>query len=271
MSNRNHSNNITDLNTDQSAGYTLLVKIGLNSFSYAVTGQGRLLALKENLSLVELSQTSDSNNMLLSDYEKRIVSIPYRGFTFVPVSLFKPEKVADFARFLDVKPNEKVISQPLDADNQVIFKADEFLVDLVIDKFGSNSIVFAPKGWIKLTAANNPSNHQLYVNIDGDKAEFLNFSDGKLRFYNSFEFKAADELAYFAMLVTNELQLSPQDVILVLSGGITPEDENGGSLARFFGKVELNNMNPLVLPAQTTSHDILTLTALSLCGSSEVI
>lgn len=269
MINRNHSNNNTDLNTDQSAGYTLLVKIGLNSFSYAVAGQGRLLALKENLSLGELGQTSDSNNMLFSDYQKRIVSIPYTGFTLVPASLFKAEKAADIARFLDVKPDEKVFSQPLDSDNQVIFKTDGALVDLLAEKFGTGSIVFAPKGWIKLTAGNNPSDHQLFLNVEGDQAGLLNFKDGRLRFYNSFEFKTADELAYFAMLVANELQLSPREVTLVLSGDVAAGDENGSSLARFFGKVELNRMSALILPAHTASYDILTLTALSLCGSSE--
>ena len=270
MSNRNHSYN-TDLNTDQSADYTLLVQIGLNSFSYAVAGQGRLLVLKEDVSLVELSQTSESNNILSSDYKKRIVSLPHTGFTFVPVSLFNPEKVADFARFLDVKPDEKVFSQPLDADNQVIYKTDESLVNMVAEKFGVNSVVFAPKGWIKLTATNSPSNNDLYINIDGDQAEFLNFRDGKLRFYNSFEFKAADELAYFAMFVAGELQLHPSDITAILSGDIALDNENATSLTRFFGKIELNSMSSLEVPDQTASHDILTLTALSLCGSSEAI
>lgn len=271
MSNRNHSNTNTDLNNEQSAGYTLLVKVGPNSFSYAVAGHGRLLALKENLSLLELSQTSSGNNMLLSDYKKRIVSIPFKGFTLIPMSLFNPGKTTDFARFLDVKDDEKVFSQPLDSDNQVIFKADESLADLITNKFGSGSIVFAPKGWVRLTSANNPSNNQMFVNVEGDTAEFLNFRDGKLRFYNHFEFKAADELAYFATIVAGELQLVPQEVALALSGAITLEDENGSRLAKFFGSVELNNMSALALPEQTTSHDILTLTALSLCGSLEVL
>ena len=84
--------------------------------------------------------------MLSADYSKHIVGIPYTGFTVVPASLFNPEKVADFARFLDVKRDEKVFSQQLDADNQVIFKADNSLVNLVAEKFGVNNIVFAPKG-----------------------------------------------------------------------------------------------------------------------------
>lgn len=259
------------MNTNQHAGYTLLIKIGSHSFSYAVAGLGRLVALKENLDHGELSQPSDGNQMLSADYSEFIVAIPNTGFTIIPASLFNPEKVADFARFLDVKRNEKVFSQPLDADNQVIFKADNTLVNLIAEKFGINSIVFAPKGWMKLTAANNPADNQIYLNVEGNKAEFLNFKEGKLRFYNNFEFMAPDELAYFATLVANELQLPADDVTLVLSGGISLNDENGIRLDRFFGKLELNTQSALALSGQTASHDILTLTALSLCGSSEAI
>jgi len=259
------------LNTNQHAGYTLLIRIGLNSFSYAVAGQGRMLVLKENLDLAELSQPSESNQMLSAEYVQHIIGIPYTGFTLVPASLFSPDKVADFARFLDVKRNEKVFSQQLDSDNHVIFKANTTLVDVIAEKFGINSIVFAPKGWIKLTAANSPVDNHIYLNVEGEKAEFLNFKEGKLRFYNSFEFMVPDELAYFATLIANELQLQPGDVTLVLSGNITPEDENGARLDRFFGKLTLNSLSSLALPEQTALHEILTLTALSLCGSSEAI
>jgi hypothetical protein len=230
-----------------------------------------MLVLKENLDLAELSQPSDGNKMLSAEYSEHIVGIPYAGFTIVPASLFNSEKVADFARFLDVKRDEKVFSQPLDADNQIIFKANNALVNLVAEKFGINSIVFAPKGWIKLTAVNNPADDRIYLNVEGNKAEFLNFNEGKLRFYNSFEFMAPDELAYFATLVASELQLLPGDITLVLSGGITPDDINGIGLDRFFRKLELNTMSALALSEQTGSNDILTLTALSLCGSSEAI
>jgi hypothetical protein len=228
-----------------------------------------MLVLKENLDLNELRYPTD--NMLTTDYSQCIVAVPYTGFTIVPASLFNPDKIAEFARFLDVKRDEKVFSQPLDTDNQVIFKADNGIVNLVAEKFGIKGIVFAPKGWVKLTAANNPADNQIYLNVEGNKAEFLNFKEGKLRFYNSFEFMAPDELAYFATLVASELLLLPGDVTLVLSGGITPDDENGIRLDRFFQKLELNTQSALALSGQTTSHDILTLTALSLCGSSEAL
>ena len=271
MSDHNYSSNNPGLNASPSTDYTLLVKIGVDAFSYAIADQDKVILLKEGVTLVELAEPSVENGVLATGYKKCIVGLPDTGFTFIPLSLFNPEKAADFARFLDVKPDEKVFSQPLDTENQVIFKVKSSIADIVDSKFNLDNVVFAPAGWIKLTAANYPDNQRLYVNVDGDHAEILNFRNGKLRFYNSFEFKNADELAYFIVVVTGELGLQPQDITILLSGGITPEDINGTRLAQFFGKVELNYMSTLTLPDRAPAHQLLTLTALSLCGSSEVV
>jgi hypothetical protein len=261
MSNhRNHFYfNNADLNPAQTADYTLLLKIYTNSFSYAVTDQSKLLFLKQDVDLAELQEPSDENSLLRSNYRDHIIGLPQNGFTFIPVSLFKPDKVAELARFLDVRPNEKVFSQPLDAQNQVIYKVDERIVNLVAEKFDLNKAVFSAKGWIKSVSAGNPENHQLFVNIDNNLVELLNFRDGSLRFYNSFEFMTPDELVYFTMFITEELKLKPLNTTLILSGDINPNDENFKRLAQFFNIHEFDG------------HSVLTLTALSLCGSSEAL
>jgi hypothetical protein len=271
MSNRNHHYRNPDFNAEQTDRYTLLVQAGIASLSYAIVDENRLLVLEENIGIDKLNQPSDEHGILSGNYKQRIIGLPQNGFTFVPASLFKPELAADFARFLDIKENEKALSQPLDKENQVIYKASETIVNTIAEKFDVKNTVLSAKGWIKLTAANNPTNHDLYVNIDNDQVELLNFRDGKLRFYNSFEFKTADELVYFAMFITEELQLHPRNITLVLSGEISPDDENYNRLAKFFGKVELNNLTTVDLPAEIASHTVLTLTALLLCGSSEAL
>ncbi|HEY4197801.1 MAG TPA: DUF3822 family protein [Mucilaginibacter sp.] len=271
MSNRNHHYRDPDFNAAQSGGYTLLVQIGVSSFSYAVVDQHKLLVLEENISTDELNNPSGEHSILSADYKQRIIGLSQNGFTFVPVSLFKPELAADFARFLDVKEDEKVFSQPLDKNNQVIYKLGDLVANAIAEKFDLKNTVFGAKGWIKLTATKNPGNHDLYVNIGNDQVELLNFRDGKLRFYNSFEFKTADELAYFAMFITEELQLHPQNITVVLSGDIAADDENAAHLAKFFGKVKLNDLKTIGLPEEIASHTVLTLTALSLCGSSEAL
>jgi len=270
MSIHNHHYRDIKFNQQQSTDCTLLVLVGTDSFSYAVTGQSRLLLLEENVNLNELTKTAGQHQLLFSTYKQRVVGLPHRGFSFVPVSLFRPDKVADFARFLDVKDNEKVISQLLDAENQVIYKVDERII-AAAEVFGIQNSVFAAKGWIMAIAASNPQKETLYLDIDQDKLEILNFRDGKLRFYNSFEFKTEDELVYFASFVAGELDLQTQNTTLILSGDAKQGDKNTRRLAEFFYKVEWNNLKPVDLPAEIPSQNVLSLTALSLCGSSEAL
>jgi hypothetical protein len=270
MSNHKTYYRDNDFRQEHSANYTLLVQIGPLTFSYAVIGHNRLLALELEHDLDELTEVTGENNLLFATYKQCIIGLPQAGFTFVPVSLFRPDRVADFARFLDVKANEKVFSQPLDIENQVIYKVDENIATAIADKFDIKNTVFAAKGWILAMAANNPPNENLYVNIDNDKVELLNFKNDKLHFYNSFEFKNEDELVYFTSFVAEELQLQASNITLVLSGDVEAGDKNSNRLAEFFNKVELNGLKAVQLPEQISYHEVLTLTALSLCGSSAV-
>jgi hypothetical protein len=269
MSNHNQYYRDNNFSPTQSADYTLLMQVGPALFSYAVIGQNKLLALGENININELNEPAGGNEFLLSDYKLCVIGLPQNGFTFIPVSLFRPDRVADFARFLDVKAIEKVFSQPLDAENHVIYKVDESVATIIANKFDAIKTVFGAKGWMMAVAASNPPDQAIYLNINNDTVELLYFKEGKLRFYNDFEFKNEDELVYFTSFVTEELQLQPQSTTLVLSGDVEADDKNKGRLAEFFHKVELNDLKTIELPEQISSHTVLSLTALLLCGSSE--
>jgi hypothetical protein len=267
MSNRNYHYRDPEFKPEQTAGYALLVQVEPGSFSYAITGNKKLLALETGVGLDELENPSDNRKFLLHGYNQHIIALPQLGFTFVPTSLFAPDKVADIARFLDVQHDEKVYSQPLDADNQVIFKTNQH--STAIPKKVNSAFVFPAKGWILAVAHTNPNAQSLYLNIANEHVEILNFREGKLRFYNTFEFRNSDELVYFTSLVAQELGLQNKDITLVVSGEVTPDDNSMKRLAEFFGEVELNSQTLVSLPEEIPSYSVLYLTALSLCGSSE--
>jgi len=248
--------------------YTLLLQGNHLGFSFAVISKNRLLVLSNPLAWDVLREPAAENNLLLQNYGQRIIGLPHRAFTFVPVSLFDPAKVADFARFLDVNSEDKVFSQSLDAENHVVFKVCANMLGAIEGTFSVKDVVFAPKGWILAIAGGEPTNQNLYLNISGDTVEILNFREGKLRFYNSFVFTNEDELAYFVTIAANELQLPFNTVNLVMSGDAGLDDQNCIRLKYFFGSIELNTLKMVTLPKQSVPHSILSLTALSLCGSS---
>jgi len=267
-----HSNNYTDnsFNLYQAYSYTLLLQVEVNSFSYAVIQQNRLLVSAQNCDLDELAHPKQLSELLTATYRKVIIGMPATALTLVPQGLFDEEHVAEFARFLDVKEDEKVFAQTLDDQNMIIYKTSTKLVE-AIQKFNLQNTVYTARGWIKAIEKSSPSDNSLYLEIGKNTVQFLYFAQGKLRFYNTFEIRNQDELAYFTTFVAEELKLKPQQTTLVLSGDISPGDSNMLRLANFYPKIEINGLKILEVPGQIPSHKIMALAALSLCGSSEVL
>ncbi len=247
-------------NLNQAYDYTLLMQIDASSFSYAVTYKKVLLAWGTNCSLKELA------GELSAAYKKVVIGLPAKGFSLIPAAVFDKEHVTGYARLLDVKPDEKVLAQQLDDQNFIIYKVDAKIIPAV-EKFGLANTVYLYKGWIRAIGQNDPEENSIYINLNNNKADFLYFKNGHIRFYNSFEYVTTDDLAYFAALVAEELELVPGDTTLVLSGN-TPDDAPN-RLAEFFKEAVFNSTGALYLPDGIPTHQIMALAALNLCGSLE--
>ena len=250
------------------SNYTLLLQIYPATFSYAIVFEDKLQAWAKDCELLVLDDPGSEHELLNYEYKKVVAGLQSTGFTLVPNALYNENRIADFARFLDVKPNEKIFAQPLDADNHIIYKVDERVVETAAI-YGLRKTVFINKGWINAIAGNNPSNETFYLNVDKEQVDILNFNNGKIRFYNSFSFANPDELVYYAALVAQQLQLQPKDINLVVSGDIEETDENASRLSEFFASVERNYLNVLHFPLEVTANQLPALAALSLCVSSE--
>jgi len=249
--------------------YTLLLQIYPASFSYAIVYRDRLMAWAEDCDLSLMDDPGQDHELLNYDYKNVITGLEPAAFTLVPNALFDDGKIADFARYLDVKINEKVLAQPLDEENYILYKADASVAETA-EIYGLQKAVFINKGWINLIAKSEPTNNDLYLNIDKKWVTLLYFSDSKLRFYNSFNFNNPDELTYYTAYVAKELQLQPRDLNVIVSGDFNVDDNNGSRLAEFFNGVEENHLKAVEIPHGIFSHQLLALTALSLCVSSEV-
>jgi len=268
MSENRHHYTSDDLSLTQAHSYTLLLQVDANSFNYAVLTGKQLLAWGENYSLDELRDPQLLRDILTANYQQVIAGLASTGFTLLPQSLFDSNRIADVARLLDVSNTEKVNAEALDSQNIIIYKVDEMLTYAIKD-LDNQKAVFTDTGWIKAIAADSPLSNNVYLNIGNDVVSVVNFTNSKLRFYNNFTVKNHEELAYFCALVTTELGIKPEDAKLIISGDINNSDRYFTYLKEFFGTVELNNIRLLTLADKVTPHKILSLSALSLCASSE--
>ncbi|SDT10940.1 Protein of unknown function [Mucilaginibacter mallensis] len=250
--------------------YILVLQMYPDTFSYAIVHKNRLVAMGIDCSLDVLHEPGHNHDLLNYNFRQIVTGLPSTGFTLVPTLLYSKDRVADLARFLDVQSHEKVIAQPLDNENHIIYKVDESLINRA-EPYSLENPVFLAKGWITAIANYNPQPNNLYLNIDNlNLVEVLYCIGDKVRFFNRFNFFNPDELVYYVALAAKELDLQPQNLNLILSGDIELDDRNAIRLADFFKTVELNDFNLLDYPAEVKPHKILPLIALSLCASSEV-
>jgi hypothetical protein len=270
MSEYNYNYHDDNFSLDEAERYNLLIQIDKATFSYAITDHDKLVACADMHPLDELTNPQELLDLLSAKYKQVVVGLPANGFTLVPQNLFSQDNVTDFARFLDVRSGEKVSAQPLDNTNTIIYKTDDAIINAA-EEFGLRNSVFSSKGWITAIANNKPADQDLYLNLNGSTVEIVAFKNGKLRFYNRFEFQNNDELTYFTALVTNELGLQAADVHVYLNGDIDTGDKSLSQLADFFGQVQLNQLQVVQIPAEIHAHQILSLAALSLCASSEAV
>lgn len=257
-------------NLNQAYYYTLLIQIDDKSFSYAITYKEDVVAWGSNCNLAELSDPQELAEELTATYKKVVVGVPSDFFTLVPNVLFNKAQIVNYARLLDVKTDERVIAQTLDSQNYIIYKVDKKIISAV-QKFDLQNVVYLGKGWITAAAQDNSDSQSLFLNAENEKAEFLYFKNGAIRFYNKFDYQTEGDLGYYAAFVCEELGLTPNGVHLKLSGNLKPNDKFTTSLSQFFPNITFFNPHLLNLPTQISPQQILTLAALTLCGSSEVV
>ncbi|NCD70060.1 DUF3822 family protein [Mucilaginibacter agri] len=248
--------------------YTLLIQIRNTDFSFAVVHQSTLLVWGKNYPLVELASPNELAPYLNpTDYHKVVIGVTPTVFNIVPTKVFNEERVTDFMRVLDVQPSDKAYSQTLDSDNLVLFKDNDQLLPVLTTRYPYHQIVFNYKCWLQTISADNLDSINLYVDIQPNEVHFASYKNNKLRFYNSFNYAGADELAYFTALVANDLQLNQLTTHLIVSGDITTGDSKLANISEFFPKIDISQLKQLEqLPEGVEPQQLLSLTALLLCA-----
>jgi hypothetical protein len=130
MAEINYTYQHEDFNPSWAYDYTLLLQVNSADFTCAVVYNNKLMALAEHCNIEELANP-DGMAGLLANFKDIVLGIDAEAFTLVPVQLFAKDRVADFARFLDVQPDERILAQQLDEDNFIVYKQLELLLMLL--------------------------------------------------------------------------------------------------------------------------------------------
>jgi hypothetical protein len=247
----------------------LLILIADDTFSFAVVhgSPKTVLVWGEQYNIAELRSPAELSNILTEKFAGVKIGIQAQSFTIVHKDLYQADKVTEYARYLDVKQGEVILVNELDADNYVIFKVNDAIIDTINVHFDARDLYFAAKPWIAAINKANPYLQPLYINVNANTVQLYHTCDGKLDFYNSFKFNNADELMYYTVLTANELNINLDATSVILSGDITVSDKRIQRVSDLLPKVDFNHNQVVSLPPGFISHQILMLAGLTLCES----
>lgn len=231
---------ITSNNEHIKSNENLSIQISLNGLSFCVlnTESNTVVFLKEIPTekretpykiLNLLIDAFDTEKALQTGFNSIHVIHENELATLVPEPLFQEENLADYLKF-----NSKILrSDFISFDTIDINKSVNVYVpyvninNYIYEQFGIFSYKHFSTILIEsiLEKEQAETDTKMYVHVQKTHFEILVVKQGKLLLYNSFEYSTKEDFIYYILFTSEQLQLNPDELILVFLGSVSDNDE----------------------------------------------
>jgi len=212
----------------------LSIQIGLNGLSFSIFDNS-----SNNVSSLK-SFTKDRilTPMELLDYLKFVVdtehlksksfdsvTIIYKNelSTLVPKELFNEEHIADYLKFNNkILPTDYISFDELNDQTVNVFVPLVNINNFVYDTFGTFTYKHFSTVYIDYVMKHlvNYQETKMFVNVDENLFEILVVKDGKMIFFNTFNYSTEEDFIYYILFTAEQLKLNPEVFSLVFTGNI---------------------------------------------------
>lgn len=239
----------------------LFIKACKAEFSILIAENGRLLAWKDKCAPADLAGDKALGEVLAAPFKTVVVGLTPEALTLVPTELYEADKILEYARYLDVRAEDRVFASQLDDQNQVICRIDHAVTDALASRFNLQGTVPAYRGWLTAIAKSEPLNNAIYVDVNCGQVTMANFNGGKLRFFNTFAVSDVNDILYYALFATQQLDMQADYTSLIVSGNCPASDFD--KLNEFFRMVKYNDLKAIDVPMGVPAHQVLALASLA--------
>ncbi len=176
-----------------------------------------------------LKHIFNTEEVLKSGFNSVYVTHVNELSTLVPKPFFNEDNLADYLKF-----NSKILKADfITFDDITINDTVNIYVpyvnvnNFIYDMFGSFTFKHFSTVLIEniLLFEKNSEEPKVYANIDSDHFEIIIIKKGKLLIYNTFEYSTKEDFIYYLLFTTEQLQLNPETLHLVLLGDIDKNSE----------------------------------------------
>lgn len=221
-----------------SHSYHLSIEVGLDLFSYAILD----VPSQEYIMIESFNFDVNNYDTLCSEIESLIkeldldnrtffsttISLVNECSTLVPNALFVAEKIDTFLSFNHPIEDSDVIKfdDLLNLGAKNVYAVNSSLLDYISSTFPRARLIHFSSSLIEHTfiESKESASNKALVNFRRSTFQLTIMDKNKLVFYNSFKYRAEEDVAYFLLFACEQLKLKKENLELLVAGEI---DLNG--------------------------------------------
>ncbi|MCD6565761.1 MAG: DUF3822 family protein [Bacteroidales bacterium] len=271
-----------DINTTQS--YHLSIQVSLNGFSFSIldTVRNKYVALKnypldkqKGIPEDQLRDIFKKDEFLTRKYKSSSYFYITDKSTLVPSPLFNKDKIKEYLMFNHpLEEHNKIFyNQIKNAGTYTVYSIPVNICEILDKQFPGiknyhQSVPFIEQILLK----NQPGEFDFsaFINVTPGIFDIAVSQSKKLILYNQFRFRNENDFIYFVLNIFEQLKLSPEKTLLLLSGEITKTSKYYESLKKYIKSIRFekrdNQFTYSYTFNQIAEHTFIPLQNLYSCG-----
>ncbi|SOD14535.1 DUF3822 family protein [Pedobacter xixiisoli] len=227
-----------------STNLSLLVKIGADTFSYAIVDIEHKLVhavydeQECDSGYEKLKERLKTDTYLKLDYKNVKVASHTKNIIFVPQELFNESDVALYTKFFADADSQNVYVQPsLQQNIHTIFSLPQSIEKVIDENWANSTKLQQNAGLVEL--ATKIDTDSIIIDFTVGSFQLSYIRDEKIAFTQSYQFEDVDELTYYILLITTQLSIDTKKTDIKTCGIIHEGDPKWDLLSQYFNKVDL--------------------------------
>jgi len=187
---------------------------------------------------------STSSLLRHSNYRKVIFCSGFRRSTIIPEALFDPGQLKEQLSFSTFTgDDDELFSDEVGVIHAVnIFAVPESVYKLVTNHFDNTEVHHSSTASVTAFISEHKSGDgkYLYVIVHQSYLEIFVIHNSGLLFYNTFNYTTDEELVYYILFVSEQLNINTETGHLYLSGYISEDDNSFKLVSKYIGNVHIS-------------------------------
>jgi hypothetical protein len=259
---------------DTAASCTLLVKVGVDNFSYAIINKelNKVVAVYDEQEVpdvsIKLSERINADPYFNLSFKEVKIAVSTTNIIDIPNEFYTNEVGKLQAKFFQQPYSETIYTTSHSNFNFTSIFSFSSVIDGLINQSFANSKKYQQNTAL-LKLAENYTANSLFIDFTVRSIQVLYLAESGIAFQQGYEIETVEEFNYYLLLITNQLAINFNETAIYVSGIIDQEDQKYICLQKYFNDIKFLSpvdfkLDQKVL-ADMPAHYYTTLLALDQC------